>query len=79
MNDHPSEELSEYLLEFQAAYTKNAHKRRKTIVSLSNPRHSRMLNDIWEAAHIEHVEVVGARKWKKIGFSVSVRWWCTTS
>lgn len=73
MNDHPSEELAAYLLDFQTAYTKNAHKRRKTIVSLSNPRHARLLNDIWQAANIEHVEVIGARKWKKIGFSVSVR------
>lgn len=73
MNDHPSEELSEYLLDFQATYIKNVYKRRKTMVSLSNTRHARLINDIWQAANIEHIEVVGARRWKKIGFSVSVK------
>ncbi|KAG2176830.1 hypothetical protein INT44_007494 [Umbelopsis vinacea] len=72
MNDHPSEELTTYLLDFQTAYTKNAQKRRKTMVSLSNPRHARLLNDIWQAANIENVEVMGARKWKKIGFSTEI-------
>jgi hypothetical protein len=71
MSDHPSEELSEHLLDYQAAVIKTAYKRRKTMVSLSNARHARLINDIWQAANIEHVEVVGARRWKKIGFSVS--------
>jgi engulfment/cell motility protein 1 len=73
MNDHPSEELSEYLLDFQAAYIKNVYKRRKSAVSLSNTRHARLLTEIWQAANIEHIEVAGARRWKKIGFSVSVK------
>lgn len=70
MNDHPSAELSEYLLEFQSAFIRNANKRRKTMVSLHKPRHARLLSEIWEAAALENVEVSGARRWKKIGFSV---------
>ncbi|KAJ2959398.1 hypothetical protein NQZ79_g5141 [Umbelopsis isabellina] len=72
MNDHPSAELSEYLLDFQSAFIRNANKRRKTMVSLNKPRHARLLSEIWEAAALENVEVTGARRWKKIGFSTEI-------
>ncbi|KAM3586985.1 hypothetical protein VKS41_002032 [Umbelopsis sp. WA50703] len=72
MNDHPSAELSEYLLEFQSAFIRNANKRRKTMVSSNKPRHARLLSEIWEAAALENVEVIGARRWKKIGFSTEI-------
>jgi engulfment/cell motility protein 1 len=77
MNDHPSAELSEYLLEFQSAFIRNANKRRKTMVSSNKPRHARLLSEIWEAAALENVEVIGARRWKKIGFSVrTIQFYC---
>ncbi|KAG0172834.1 hypothetical protein DFQ28_009796 [Apophysomyces sp. BC1034] len=72
MNDHPSEDLKEHLLEFQSALIQNAHKRRRTPVSMSNSHHAKMLNDIWEAANVKEVVVPGARKWKKLGFSTEV-------
>ncbi|KAF7729890.1 hypothetical protein EC973_003624 [Apophysomyces ossiformis] len=72
MNDHPSEDLKEHLLEFQTALIQNAHKRRRTPVSLSNPHHAKMLNDIWEAANVKDIVIPGARKWKKLGFSTEV-------
>ncbi|KAI9275674.1 ELMO/CED-12 family-domain-containing protein [Phascolomyces articulosus] len=72
MNNHPSEELKEQLLEFQSAMIHNADRRRKTQISMYNPRHAKMLNDIWEAAHVENIQVPGARKWRKLGFSSEV-------
>lgn len=71
MNDHPSEELKEHLLEFQSALMINVQRRRKTQISIHNPRHAQMLEDIWNAAHVADVPVSGARKWKKLGFAVS--------
>ncbi|RUP13799.1 ELMO/CED-12 family-domain-containing protein [Jimgerdemannia flammicorona] len=67
MNDHPSDELAEHLIEFQSLTIRNAHRRRKTQVSLENERHRGMLEDIWNAAQVHDVQ--GTTKWKKIGFS----------
>ncbi|KAI8137265.1 ELMO/CED-12 family-domain-containing protein [Fennellomyces sp. T-0311] len=72
MNNHPSEELKEQLLEFQSALIHNADRRRKTQISMYNPRHAKMLNTIWEAARADNVNVPGARKWRKLGFSSEV-------
>ncbi|KAI9016397.1 ELMO/CED-12 family-domain-containing protein [Phycomyces nitens] len=72
MNNHPSDELKEQLLEYQSATIQNANKRRNVPVSMSNPRHAKILLAIWEAAGIKDIQVPGARKWKKIGFSTEV-------
>ncbi|KAI9494126.1 ELMO/CED-12 family-domain-containing protein [Zychaea mexicana] len=72
MNNHPSEELKEQLLEFQSAMIHNADRRRKTQISMYNARHAKMLNDIWEAAHVDSINIPGARKWRKLGFSSEV-------
>ncbi|ORY93812.1 ELMO/CED-12 family-domain-containing protein [Syncephalastrum racemosum] len=72
MNDHPSEELKEHLLEFQSALMINVQRRRKTQISVHNPRHAQMLEDIWNAALVADVHVSGARKWKKLGFATEV-------
>lgn len=71
MNNHPPEELKEQLLEFQAALIHNADRRRKTQISFHNPRHAKMLNEIWEAAKVADIPVSGAKKWRKLGFSVT--------
>lgn len=73
MNGHPSDELKEQILEFQAAFIHNIHRRRKTQISMHNPRHVQMLNAIWEAAGVADVQLPGARKWRKLGFSVSIK------
>lgn len=73
MNNHPSDELKSHLLEYQTALIRNVNQRRKTPVSLHNAKDIKMLNDIWEAAQVDGIQVTGARKWKKLGFSVSVR------
>lgn len=46
--------------------------RHGTAVSMHNPRHLNMLNDIWEAAKVEQIDIPGAKKWKKIGFTTEV-------
>ncbi|KAI8381039.1 ELMO/CED-12 family-domain-containing protein [Radiomyces spectabilis] len=72
MNNHPSEELKEKVLEFQSALIQNANRRRSTPISLHNSRHAKMLNEIWEAANVANIVIPGLRKWKKIGFSSEV-------
>ncbi|KAL0073937.1 ELMO/CED-12 family-domain-containing protein [Phycomyces blakesleeanus] len=72
MNNHPSDELKEQLLEYQTATIQNVNKRRNIPVSMSNPRHAKILLSIFEAAAIKDIQVPGARKWKKIGFSTEV-------
>ncbi|CAO3609669.1 unnamed protein product [Cunninghamella echinulata] len=69
MNNHLSEELKGQLLEYQTADIQNAVQRRKTPVSLNNTKDMKMLNEIWDAAKVSSIQVHGARKWKKIGFS----------
>ncbi|KAI9321057.1 ELMO/CED-12 family-domain-containing protein [Dichotomocladium elegans] len=72
MDNHPSDELKEQVLEFQSALIHNADRRRKTQISIYNPRHAKMLNDIWEVAGVEDVPFLGAKKWRKLGFSSEV-------
>ncbi|KAI8342715.1 ELMO/CED-12 family-domain-containing protein [Chlamydoabsidia padenii] len=69
MNNHPSEELRRHLLDYQTALIRNVNQRRKTPVSSHNAKDMKMLNDIWEAAKVDGIQVPGARKWKKLGFS----------
>ncbi|KAI8060851.1 ELMO/CED-12 family-domain-containing protein [Gongronella butleri] len=69
MNSSPSEELRTQLLEYQTVMGQNFSMRRKTHVSLKNPEDAQMLNDIWEAAKVDDIQIPGARKWKKLGFS----------
>lgn len=72
MNNHPSDELKLMILEYQTAFIQNINVRHGTAVSMHNPRHIKMLNDIWDAAKIEKIDIPGAKKWKKIGFTVWV-------
>lgn len=74
MNNHLSDELKGQLLEYQTANIQNAVQRRKTPVSLHNAQDMKMLNEIWDAAKVSNIQVHGARKWKKIGFSVINRY-----
>ncbi|RUS12924.1 LOW QUALITY PROTEIN: ELMO/CED-12 family-domain-containing protein [Endogone sp. FLAS-F59071] len=67
MNDHPSDELAEHLMEFQSLTIRNAHRRRKTQISLDNERHRAMLEEIWALAQVQDVQ--GTTKWRRIGFS----------
>ncbi|KAI8093144.1 ELMO/CED-12 family-domain-containing protein [Halteromyces radiatus] len=69
MNSHPSDELRKHLLEYQTAMIRNVIQRRRTPVSLHNSKDMKMLNEIWDAAKVANIQVPGARKWKKIGFS----------
>lgn len=71
MDNHPPEELKEQVLEFQSALIHNADRRRKTQISIYNPRHAKMLNNIWEAANVQDIPIPGAKKWRKLGFSAS--------
>lgn len=72
MDNHPPEELKEQVLEFQSALIHNADRRRKTQISIYNPRHAKMLNNIWEVANVQDIPVPGAKKWRKLGFSASI-------
>ncbi|CDH48520.1 related to engulfment and cell motility gene 1protein [Lichtheimia corymbifera JMRC:FSU:9682] len=72
MDNHPPEELKEQVLEFQSALIHNADRRRKTQISIYNPRHAKMLNNIWEAANVQDIPIPGAKKWRKLGFSSEV-------
>ncbi|ORX62215.1 hypothetical protein DM01DRAFT_1331671 [Hesseltinella vesiculosa] len=69
MNSNPSDELRTQLLEFQTTMGQNYSIRRKTPVSLQNPEDVKLLNEVWEAAKVANIQVPGARKWKKIGFT----------
>ncbi|CAO3623991.1 unnamed protein product [Cunninghamella blakesleeana] len=69
MNNPLSDELKGQVLEYQTANILNAVHRRKTPVSLHNSQDMKMLNEIWDAAKVSNIQIHGARKWKKIGFS----------
>ncbi|KAG2238008.1 hypothetical protein INT48_002571 [Thamnidium elegans] len=73
MNNHPSDELKVMILEYQTVFIHNINMRHGTAVSMHNPRHINMLNDIWDAAKVDQVDIPGAKKWKKIGFTVPQR------
>lgn len=70
MNNHPSDELKLMILEYQTVFIQNINMRFGTAVSSHNPRHTKMLKDIWDAAKVQKLDVPGAKKWKKIGFTV---------
>jgi engulfment/cell motility protein 1 len=72
MNNHPSDELKLMILEYQAVFIQNISMRHGTAVSMHNPRHINMLNDIWNAAQVEQIDIPGAKKWKKLGFTVKL-------
>jgi hypothetical protein len=72
MNNHPPEELRGILLDYQAAFIQNINATHKIIVSVNNPRHVKMFKEIWSAAKIESADVLGTKKWRKIGFSVCI-------
>ncbi|GAA5807621.1 hypothetical protein MFLAVUS_000990 [Mucor flavus] len=72
MNNHPSDELKLMILEYQTVFVHNINMRHGTAVSMHNPRHINMLNDIWDAAKVDQVDIPGAKKWKKIGFTSEV-------
>ncbi|KAI7902057.1 ELMO/CED-12 family-domain-containing protein [Cokeromyces recurvatus] len=72
MNHHPSTELKLMILEYQTVFMQNLNKRYNSAVSINNPHHVKMLNDIWEIAKLEQVDIPGAKKWKKIGFTSEV-------
>ncbi|KAI8374804.1 ELMO/CED-12 family-domain-containing protein [Blakeslea trispora] len=69
MNNHPSSEMKALILDYQAAVILNISSLYSMSVSAQNPRHNRMLQDIWKAADIENIDVPGAKRWKKIGFT----------
>lgn len=71
MNNHPSSELKLLILEYQAAYVQNISMRLATPVTLRSSYHMNMLKDIWECAKVNDLEVPGAKKWKRIGFTVN--------
>lgn len=71
MNNHPSSELKLLILEYQSAYIQNISSRLATPVSVRNSYHMNMLKDIWEHAKVSDLDVPGAKKWKKIGFTVN--------
>lgn len=73
MNNHPSDELKLMILEYQTVFVHNINMRHGTAVSMHNPRHINMLNDIWDAAKVDQVDIPGAKKWKKIGFTVKYK------
>lgn len=70
MNNDPSEDVREQLLKFQSAIVHNANRRCKTQISMQHPRHVQMLQTIWTIAKVQHISVSGAKKWRKLGFSV---------
>ncbi|KAL7317107.1 hypothetical protein PS15m_003505 [Mucor circinelloides] len=72
MKNHPSAELKLMILEYQTVFIQNINMRHGTAVSMHNPRHLNMLNDIWEAAKVDQIDIPGAKKWKKIGFTTEV-------
>ncbi|GAN03233.1 elmo ced-12 family protein [Mucor ambiguus] len=72
MKNHPSAELKLMILEYQAVFIQNINMRYGTAVSMHNPRHLNMLNDIWEAAKVDQIDIPGAKKWKKIGFTTEL-------
>ncbi|KAI7892986.1 ELMO/CED-12 family-domain-containing protein [Mucor mucedo] len=72
MNNHPSDELKLMILEYQAVFIQNISMRHGTAVSMHNPRHINMLNDIWDAAHVDQIDIPGNKKWKKLGFTSEV-------
>lgn len=72
MNNHPSDELKLMILEYQTVFIQNINMRHGTAVSSHNPRHTKMLKDIWDAAKVQKLDVPGAKKWKKIGFTSEV-------
>ncbi|KAG1116204.1 hypothetical protein G6F42_013750 [Rhizopus arrhizus] len=72
MKNHPSAELKLMILEYQTVFIQNINMRHGTAVSMHNPRHLSMLNDIWEAAKVDQIDIPGAKKWKKIGFTTEV-------
>lgn len=72
MNNHPSDELKLMILEYQTVFIQNINMRHGTAVSSHNPRHTKMLKDIWDAAKVQKLDVPGAKKWKKIGFTVKM-------
>ena len=70
MSNHPSDELKLMILEYQTVFIKNMDLRHGTAVSMHNPRHIKMLQEIWDAAKVDKIDIPGAKKWKKIGFTV---------
>ncbi|CAO3600178.1 unnamed protein product [Absidia cylindrospora] len=69
MNNQPSDDLRDHLLEYQTALIQNVNQRRNTPVSLHNAKDVKMLNDIWNTSKADAIQVLGARKWKKLGFT----------
>ena len=72
MKNHPSAELKLMILEYQTVFIQNINMRYGTAVSMHNPRHINMLKYIWEAAKVDQIDIPGVKKWKKIGFTVSL-------
>lgn len=73
MNNHPSDELKVMILEYQTVFIQNINMRHGTAVSMHNPRHINMLDDIWDAAKVDQqIDIPNGKKWRKIGFSVKV-------
>src|SRR6266542_4183889 len=67
MNGVHGEELSKQLLEFQSLFVRQAYRWKRTQVSLHNPSHKSMLDEIWSSANLSEE----GGKWRKIGFAVS--------
>ncbi|OZJ05804.1 hypothetical protein BZG36_00871 [Bifiguratus adelaidae] len=65
MTEHPSDDLTAHLLEFQSLLIRNAHRRRRTQVSFDNPEHVDSLNYIAQVAGLRDDE----NRWLHLGFT----------
>ncbi|KAI9323194.1 ELMO/CED-12 family-domain-containing protein [Dichotomocladium elegans] len=69
MDNQPPEELKAQVLEFQSALVYNADQQRNTQVSICDPRHAKMLDDMWEIAHLDEGPLGGTDRWRRLGFT----------